>query len=402
MLKTPDSRLQSRLKTADFEYHLPAQFIAQSPLKERDQARLMVLERASGRVRHAVFREIADFLSSGDLLVLNDTRVLPARFIGRRERTGGRVEVLLIEPADAAVSGQRADMGVPAGAGQPPTLRSQPSSLKPMVWLAFTGSGGKLRPGERIIVADAGVAFLLLERLGEAGDLVAIQPVAAGAHGKAGRTQQVDPYVLMQRFGHTPLPPYIRRGRNGADTPEDAEYYQTVYARRPGAVAAPTAGLHFTERLLEALDARGIRKAWLTLHVGPGTFRPVKTATPDEHVMHSERYEAPAATIEQLLAARRAGNRVVAVGTTVARVLETLAASGFPDCPTAGRTDLFIRPPYQFRLVDALVTNFHLPRSTLLMLVAAFAGLERTLAAYEEAKRGGYRFFSYGDAMLII
>lgn len=350
-------------------------------MKDREKARLLVLDRNTGAITHAVFAELGCFFERGDLIVLNDTKVIPARFVGRRVKTGGRVEVLLIEPAEQALGAEWAAKGITVA-----------DENEPLLWLAYTHSGGRLRPGERIAIEEAGgLTFTLLERLDEAGDLVAAESPA-----------DESVFSLMERFGHTPLPPYIDRGRTATDTPEDREFYQTVYARRPGAVAAPTAGLHFTDRMLDDLSRHGIEIAVLTLHVGPGTFRPVKTERPEDHVMHSERYEVPAATLRSLAAARKSGAGITAVGTTVVRTLETLAHRGFPDPPLRGRTDIFIRPPYEFQLADRLVTNFHLPKSTLLMLVAAFAGLEPILAAYEEAKREGYRFFSYGDAMLIM
>jgi len=346
------------LKVADFDYDLPRELIAQHPLPQRDLSRMMVLHRASRRIEHRRFRDLPEYLEPGDLLVLNDTRVIPARLVGTRD-TGGRVEILLIRPEEEA-------------------------------WRAMLRSRGRLRPGEPLSLEGGALICQFLERLPDGEALVAFDMPSE------------ELLARLEEVGRAPLPPYIKRPRDhDPDALADKERYQTVYARRPGAVAAPTAGLHFTERLLAALEARGIRRTTVTLHVGPGTFKPVRTERVEDHQMHSERFELPEAAARAVEEARRADRRVVAVGTTSTRVLEAVGRAGELS-PRAGWTDLFIYPGFEFRLTDALVTNFHLPRSTLLMLVAAFAGREFILEAYEEAKRLRYRFYSYGDAMLIL
>ena len=333
-----------KLRTSDFDYDLPAEAIAQHP-GERGESRLLVLGRTTQERR---FADLPDLLDPGDLLVVNDTRVIPARLRARRP-TGGRVEILLVE-------------------------REGPAS-----WWCLLRPGRSMTPGAPLAVEN-GPAVRVAERTDGRFRLTFEEPIEP----------------LLQEIGQTPLPPYIDRPVE----PRDRERYQTIYAARPGAVAAPTAGLHFTPALLEALERRGVGRASLTLHVGPGTFRPVKTENPEAHVMDSERFEIPEATAEAVAAARRSGGRVVAVGTTVVRTLETAASTDGLVTAGAGRTRLYIRPGYRFRVVDRLITNFHLPRSTLLMLVCAFAGRRRTLDAYRQAIRSGFRFTSYGDAML--
>lgn len=332
-----------------FDYALPPERIAQEPVSPRDAARLMVLTRRGGTpaLSHRRVRDLPRLLAPGDLLVVNDTRVLPARLAARRA-TGGAVEVVLIRPRDGG-----------------------------NLWRAIVKSRGRVKPGDRLVVGEA--VLRVVSHAGADWD-VAID----GA----------DAFALMARHGKAPLPPYIKRPL--ADDPrreEDLARYQTVFARRPGAVAAPTAGLHFTPRLLAALAARGVRRAAVTLHVGPGTFRTAAGAPPDP-----ERYAVPEATRRAIGSARRDKGRVVAVGTTAARALETWARTGRAE----GWTDLVIRPGDEFLAVDALMTNFHLPGTSLLTLVSAFAGSERVAAAYAEALRRRYRFYSYGDAMLIL
>jgi S-adenosylmethionine:tRNA ribosyltransferase-isomerase len=351
------------MNTSDFDYELPSELIAQAPVSPRDSSRLMVVERDSGLRRHIRFTDLPDLLHSGDLLVVNDTRVIPARFDCWRT-SGGRLEALLLH--------QRPD-----GVAE----------------LMLKGAG-RCRVGERLKLADA-----------EAGELELTERCGGGLW----RARLVGPAPLaevLERLGRTPLPPYIRRERSAEDAP-DRRDYQTVYADRPGAAAAPTAGLHFTRRVLDALAERGVGLARVTLHVGLGTFAPVKCDDPAEHPMHAEWYEIGEETAGAVRRARAEGRRVVAVGTTSVRVLETAAAGGEVSAG-AGWTDIFIRPPGQFRAVDALLTNFHLPRSTLLMLVAAFCspgttdGVATALDAYAEAVDLRYRFYSYGDAMLIV
>lgn len=352
------------METSAFDFDLPADLIAQHPVEPRDRSRLMVLRRGEGRIEHRVFADLPDLLAPGDVLVRNDTRVVPARLIGRRAATGGRWEGLFLRP-------------LPDGA-----------------WEILATTRGKPAPGEDVIVGG-----------GDGGDPLVLELVAKGEAGRwAVRPRSEAPAAeLLERFGRVPLPPYIRKGEEG---PGDRERYQTLYARVPGAVAAPTAGLHFTDAVFRRLEARGVATADLTLHVGLGTFRPIEAERIDDHVLHAEWAELSAATAAALDARRAAGGRVVAVGTTAARTLET-AAAGPPDAPPrfqpfAGETALYLRPGHAFRGLDALVTNFHLPRSSLVVLVSAFAGLDLTRAAYAEAVRLRYRFYSYGDAMLVL
>ena len=334
--------------TRDFDYELPAASIAQRPL-ERGSARLLCLDAAPG-ARHRRVGELAEILRPGDLLVVNDTRVIPARLYGEG-RGGAPVELLLVEKLEATL------------------------------WDALAKPGRRTRRGDRVRFA-AGLEA---------------EVVAVGADGRRSFrfSEPVEPH--LEALGHVPLPPYIKR----ADEPRDREVYQTIFAREPGAIAAPTAGLHFDAALLGRLAAAGLERAAVTLHVGIGTFKPVTAELVHEHRMERERFSIPPATAAAIRAARAGGGRVVAVGTTVVRTLEAAAllAGGEP-LAGSGSTDLFITPGFRFLVVDVLLTNFHLPRSTLLMLVAAFAGRERVLAAYREAIREGYRFYSYGDAML--
>jgi len=336
------------MRLDDFDFDLPESLIAQHPLPERDASRLLDLTGESFMDR--CMRELPSVVRPGDVWVLNDTRVIPARLLGTK-KSGGRVELLLLEPAG-----------------------------DPDVWLAWARANKPLRMGERIDLADDFSA----EILGREGKQVRVRLLAS------------DVPAAIEAHGHMPLPPYIQR----ADAIADRERYQTVFATQPGAVAAPTAGLHLTEVLMQAMRAAGASFAHLTLHVGPGTFQPVQVERIEDHRMHSEAFEVPQATAALIRDARRQGRRVVAVGTTALRALEA-AASGGGIAAGSGRTDIFIYPGYRFRVVDALLTNFHLPRSTLLMLVAAMIGRDRLRAAYAHAMAAGYRFYSYGDAMLV-
>lgn len=351
------------LTTADFDYDLPPGRIAQRPMTPRDASRLMVLDRRTGCRNHHVFKDLPNLLGAGELLVVNDTRVVPARFECRRQ-TGGRIEGLFLR------------------------------ELSPGRWEVMLKGAGRRKPGEGLsFPADPRLRATLAARSGAGIWQLALSP-AAGA------------LELLERIGKTPLPPYIHRPGPMADR-EDRQAYQTVYASSPGAVAAPTAGLHFTEGVLDAVRARGVGLVRVTLHVGLGTFAPVKAERIARHRMHAEYYRLGAAAAEAVSAAKREQRRVVAVGSTSVRVLEAAAAAR-PLAAGGGWTDLFLYPPAEFRIVDALLTNFHLPRSTLLMLVAAFCSPGRTdgvrmiLEAYREAVEKGYRFYSYGDAMLIV
>ncbi len=351
-----------------FAYHLPPGRIAAVPAPERTQARLLVVHRE--RLEHVTVQAIGEQLPPGALLVVNNTRVLPARLWGTKIPTGGRVELLLVRRLGSAEH--------ELGGG---VVRAER-------WLALGRASKPLRPGLHIAVGD---------------ELVARIDAPPDEHGllrvRLGSRRGGEPSALIEAVGKMPLPPYIDR----AERPEDRERYQTVYAEVPGAVAAPTAGLHFSESLLGQLRTQGIGIEPVTLHIGPGTFRPVVARDLDEHRMHVEPYEVPEKTAAAIAQARRQGSPVVAVGTTVVRALEASADDARPGTVRAmrGETDLLIQPGYRFRVVDGLLTNFHLPRSTLLALVCAFAGTDRVLGAYREAVRLGYRFYSYGDAMLL-
>jgi S-adenosylmethionine:tRNA ribosyltransferase-isomerase len=337
------------LRTADFDYDLPESFIAQEPLEPRDAARLMVLHREDGRIEHRIFREIGEYLRPHDVLVLNQTRVLPARLFARKE-SGGRAEILLLRRLDE------------------------------QSWECLVGGKG-LKAGRRLLLSEALEATILEEKEGALRIVRFSSPLTP---------------ELLFRLGQIPLPPYIHRPLH------DPERYQTVYARQPGSAAAPTAGLHFTPRLLQELQAQGIHLAYITLHIGLDTFAPVTEDRPTEHKIHTEWCEVDEVAVETIRAARAQGGRVIAVGTTSVRALESAATESGELQPYRGDTSLFILPGYRFKVVEAMITNFHLPRSTLLMLVSAFAGRERILSAYEEARRHQYRFYSFGDAMLIL
>ncbi len=342
---------------ADFDYQLPGSLIAQTPVARGD-SRLLTLPR-NGPIGHGEIADLPALLESGDLLVVNNTRVIPARLYGRRSG-GGRSEILLVEP-----------------------LRPGQKVEDATEWVCLGRPRKRMRPGTSLRFGDALDADVLDH----------LEPDRLVVRFSAPPAGQLD------RIGHVPLPPYIAR----ADSPEDRERYQTVYAKVPGAVAAPTAGLHFDRRLLERIHSIGVELATITLHVGPGTFRPVTTDDLEDHHMEYERFAIDTEAANAITATRERGGRVVAVGTTVVRALEAaaLAQPGGRVVPCAGSTELFIRPGFEFRVVDRLLTNFHLPRSTLLVLVCAFSGRRRVLAAYEQAVAAGYRFYSYGDAMLL-
>ncbi|MCL4562188.1 MAG: tRNA preQ1(34) S-adenosylmethionine ribosyltransferase-isomerase QueA [Chloroflexi bacterium] len=340
------------MKTSDFDYFLPPEKIAQTPVEPRHASRLMVLRRNQDSLEHSHFWEIGRYLNPGDLLVVNETRVIPARLYARKLPGGGKVELLLLK------------------------------RMEECVWEVLVGGKG-LHAGRKLELPDGPQAM--------------VETVLDGARRVVRFEEPVEPF--LEHLGQVPLPPYIH-------TPlADPERYQTVYARRAGSAAAPTAGLHFTPELMGSLQEQGIRIARVTLHVGLDTFAPVTEEMPEAHKIHTEWCEVSDETAGAVNAARQAGNRVVAVGTTCVRTLETAARAAAPGQAIgafSGQTDLFILPGYHFRIVDALITNFHLPRSTLLMLVSAFAGRERILAAYQTAVDTGYRFYSFGDAMLIL
>lgn len=346
---------------SEFDFDLPPELIAQEPPAERGASRLLRLGREDGAISHHRFSDLPDLLAPGDLLVVNDTRVFPARLIGRRLPGGGAAECFLVRPG-----------------------------AEPDTWVALVHPGQRLKPGSRMV----------FEREGHRIDA---EVISQHYHGRRlvrlqspGGTRVWD---AIHAVGHMPLPPYVRR----EDTPADRERYQTVYARAEGSIAAPTAGLHFTGAIFDALRQRGIERATITLHVGYGTFQPVRVEDVSDHRVEAEHFEVSAEAATALTRARAEGRRIVAVGTTTTRTLESLELGGDNSVqPQSGETALFIRPGHAFRLVSGLITNFHLPRSSLLMLVAAFAGRERVLAAYREAIAARYRFYSYGDAMLIL
>ena len=348
-----DAAPPNRLRTADFDFALPPELVAQRPAERRDESRLMIVERDGGRITHARFRDLVGLVPPGDALVLNSTRVFRARLLGRRD-SGAPAEVFLLKRL---------------GDGS---------------WEAMVSPGGKLKPG-RVVHVAPGLDVEIVAVTERRTRLVRLRTALPEAE-------------ALARHGHVPLPPYIDR----ADHAADAERYQTVYARQEGSVAAPTAGLHFTPELLAALEQRGVRRVELLLHVGAGTFKPVEVDDPDDHVMHEEWYDVGADAAAALDATRRAGSHVWAVGTTTLRTLESVVRPDGSYAPGSGETRIFIRPPHVVRGADRLVTNFHLPRSTLLMLVAAFAGYELTMRAYQEAVAERYRFYSYGDAMVVL
>lgn len=333
----------------DFDYHLPEHLIAQKAAEPRDSSRLLVLNRETATLEDRIFRDIVEYLNPGDLLVLNDTRVIPARLLGEKKGTGGKAEVLLLRQKES------------------------------LLWEALVRPGARLKEGAQIVFGGGLLEAKIEKHLEEGLRIV--------------RFKCDRPFMeVLDELGKMPLPPYIQAEL------EDRERYQTVYSKNPGSAAAPTAGLPFTEELLQKIAAKGVKKAFVTLHVGLGTFRPVSEETVEEHKMHSEMYQVPEATWELIQKTKEAGGRVIAVGTTVVRTLESVGRTG----KLFGETDIFIYPGFQFQVVDSMITNFHLPKSTLLMLVSAFADRGMILKAYEHAVREEYRFFSFGDAMLII
>ena len=341
------------LKKSDFYFDLPQELIAQDPLEDRSSSRLLMLDRDTGQTRHEIFHNIPQYLRPGDCLVLNNTKVIPARLLGEREGTGAHVEVLLLKRREKDV------------------------------WETLVKPGKKCRPGTELIFGEGLLRGQVLETVEEGNRLIRF-------------TYQGIWEEVLDQLGEMPLPPYITHKL------QDKSRYQTVYARYEGSAAAPTAGLHFTRELLEAIREMGVEIAYVTLHVGLGTFRPVKEENVLEHHMHSEYYQVTQEAAQQINAAKAAGGRIICVGTTSCRTLESAADENGQVRPGCGDTEIFIYPGYRFRVLDGLITNFHLPESTLVMLVSALAGRERVLSAYEEADRERYRFFSFGDAMFVV
>lgn len=340
------------MKRTDFYYDLPQELIAQDPLKDRQSSRLMCLDKATGATEHKHFYDIVDMLFEGDCLILNDTRVIPARLYGVKEGTGANIEILLLHRQENDV------------------------------WEVILKPGRRAKPGTRVIFGDGELTMEILEVVNDGNRLVKFY--------YEGIFEEV-----LDRLGEMPLPHYITKKL------EDKERYQTVYAKCAGSAAAPTAGLHFTRELMEKIEKKGVKIGYVTLHVGLGTFRPVKADDILEHKMHSEFYILPQETADLVNETKKKGGRVISVGTTATRTLETAGLSGLPLSEQTGWTDIFIYPGKDFNVIDALITNFHLPESTLIMLVSALAGRENVLAAYNEAVREKYRFFSFGDAMFI-
>ncbi len=346
-------RIPDGSRVSDYDFALPESLIAQAPIERRDGSRLLVVDRAAGTIEHRMFRDIVDFIPAGDALVVNTTRVIRARLLGTRP-SGAPAEVLLLK------------------------------ALGDDVWEAMVQPGAKLQAGKMVTIADD-FRIEMLEPTERGTKYVRLHAAEGAA-------------AAIERYGHIPLPPYMTR----SDTSDDAERYQTVYAQQAGSVAAPTAGLHFTGDVLAALAAKGVRRAEVVLHVGAGTFRPISVDDPLEHVMHEESYQVTTSTAAIVNDTKRAGRGVWSVGTTSMRTLESAAHDDGQLVAREGETSIFIFPPYRFKLVDHLLTNFHLPKSTLVMLVAAFAGYELTMRAYREAIEEQYRFYSYGDAMLVV
>ncbi|ESL04602.1 S-adenosylmethionine:tRNA ribosyltransferase-isomerase [Catonella morbi ATCC 51271] len=341
------------MKTSDFFYELPEELIAQDPLEDRTASRLLVLDRKTDKLEHKIFSDVIDYLNPGDCLVINNTRVIPARLIGEKEGTGGKVEILLLKRRENDI------------------------------WESLVKPGKKLRPGARVTFGDGRLKAEILEIAEEGNRLVKFY--------YEGIFEEI-----LDSLGEMPLPPYITHKL------EDKEMYQTVYAKFDGSAAAPTAGLHFTNELLEKIRHKGVRIASITLHVGLGTFRPVKVEDVNNHHMHTEWYEVNKEAADIINETKKNGGRVICVGTTSCRTIESVADENGLMSAKTGETDIFIYPGYKFKVMDGLITNFHLPESTLVMLVSAFAGKERVLSAYETAVKEIYRFFSFGDAMILI
>lgn len=343
------------MKISLFDYDLPEELIAQFPLPKRDESRLMVLDRRTETISHHIFSQLPDFLNNGDLLVMNNTKVIPARLIGKKEKTGGNVEILLL------------------------------SVMADGLWKALVKHSSRIKYSSKVIFGDGRLTARILDKTESQERLVKFETDG-------------DPKKLIEEFGKPPLPPYIKREIE----PEDKERYQTIYAKEEGAVAAPTAGLHFTEAVFENLKVKGIDRVEITLHVGLGTFQPVKTENVEDHIIHEEIFSIPSEVAKRINETRSKGGKIVAVGTTTVRALESSIDANGEIIPRSGSTNIYIYPGFKFRAIDAMITNFHLPKSTLIMLVCAFAGRDFVMRAYHSAIKEKYRFYSYGDAMLIL
>lgn len=359
------------MKTADFNYHLPQELIAQEPPEKRGTSRMMVLHRAENRIEHRRIADIVEYLNEKDLMIVNDTKVFPARLKGEWEDTHGAIELLLLEPL--------------------PVPEAEKNRAKEVTcWSCISGSGRPVRGGLRAVFAEDHLHVEIVEKTGE-GVCTALF------------FSQEPLMQILDKYGLTPVPPYIHRSGDPRQTRLDRERYQTIYAEHVGAVAAPTAGLHFTEEIFQKLEAKGVQRAPVTLHVGPGTFKPVKCDVVEDHHMDAERYTVSQETADAIQACKARGGRILAVGSTSVRTLETVASRHNGKVVAEhGSSQIFIYPPYKFLATDIMLTNFHLPQSTLLMMVSALAGREKILAAYQEAIQNRYRFFSYGDCMLIL
>lgn len=387
------------MKTRQFWYPLPERLIAQHPAEKRGTEKMLVLHRDTGMIEHRHIADIVEYITANDLLVVNDTKVFPARLIGEWPDTHGAVEVLMVNAAP-----MDGDPNIPSMSASPST--TQPSQSLSLRWNVIIGSGRKCREGQEAVFGPHGeLRVRLLKPLSGIGmwqvEFVCARPLMD----------------LLDEFGHTPVPPYVKREGTAEEEIADRERYQTIYAREVGSVAAPTAGLHFTPEIFAALEAKGVKRVAITLHVGPGTFRPVKADNIEDHQMDFEAFSVSPETAEAINACKARGGRVFCVGSTTVRTLETVAAGleevksksekvesadGRVVVPGAGASNIFIYPPYRFRVCDCMLTNFHLPQSTLLMMISALAGRERVLCAYAMAVQKNYMFFSYGDCMLIV
>lgn len=362
------------MKTRQFWYPLPERLIAQHPAEKRGTEKMMVLHRQTGMLEHRHIADIVEYITANDLLVVNDTKVFPARLLGEWPDTHGAVEVLMVSAAPM-------DSEIPSMAAAQDSLR----------WNVIIGSGRKCREGQ---VAEFGPNGELKVRL--------LKPLSGIGMWQVEFVCEKPLMELLDEFGHTPVPPYVKREGTAEEEKADRERYQTIYAREVGSVAAPTAGLHFTPEIFAALEAKGVKRVAVTLHVGPGTFRPVKADNIEDHQMDYEAFTVPPETAEAIAACKARGGRVFCVGSTTVRTLETVAAAEGKVVAGSGASNIFIYPPYEFKVCDCMLTNFHLPQSTLLMMISALAGRERVLCSYAMAVRNNYLFFSYGDCMLIV